>query len=870
MMMDIGAVFAGMVNRSIAAGWLILAVAVLRLLLRKAPRWINCLLWAIVAVRLVCPFSFESILSLIPSSETIPVSHIYSEDPIIRDNPYHYQVHSGVTVIDRAVTPTLTDTAGPVVRSNMQLVAALWLAGVVLMLSYASFSYLRLRRKVRASLPLRENIYLCDEIPSPFILGIVRPRIYLPSGMKKETVESVITHEHMHLRRHDHWWKPLGYLLLSVYWFQPLLWVAYILFCRDVELACDEKAVRGMEREAKAAYAQALLDCSSPRRLISACPLAFGEVGVKERVMKVLRYRKPVFWISAAALVACVVVAVCFLTDPKEDNVNPESQEVSPDTPSEENTPGTPAESSEAADSNSEDGYTYYEYYLTEEELMADLEQGFIFRLDTALQKPFAPFVSQGRWPFYVYEGNTVNLEIAFSDLLMKSHEEIFPMEEQVTVDLFSPEGQCAYHFEKKGEEITEDTSTQAQIAVTPGEWTLEIRFGYCCGETSAHLRIAAAYETPSQQDIDWLTANRLVSCQESGPTASPQEMNSENLFALIPKVFYLSEGSKKRSTVLYLREDGSFTGICNHFFASDISTQADPERYPLGTVYSFEFSGIFTQPKQVDDLTWSVRVQSLKYGEPEPETVADGIRYISEERYSIDEEDEFLIHLPGYPVADFGLSSYAYYDIMGAPEYWEEIGPANIPFFVLHHVNKDRAFYSGEQQPDTVLPPQDGSEPLFAQMPETYYFLSGAGAWQTELHLREDGSFTGTFEDADVGTLYICDFQGSFTAPVQVEELVWSTHVQSLEYEEPGRETKVGDTLYIRANPYGLDQVDEVRIYLPGYPLADLPEEAWAWVRSGRQFWNGQTMDKLPFYVLYNVNGQQAFFSESVERTAP
>lgn len=868
MMIDIGAVFAGLVNRSIAAGWLILAVAALRLLMKKAPRWINCLLWAIVAFRLVCPFSFESILSLIPSSETIPVSHIYSEDPVIRDNPYHYQLHSGVTAIDRVVSPTLTETAGPAVRSNMQLVAALWLVGMVLMLSYACFSYLSLKRKVRASIPLRKQIYLCDEISSPFILGIVRPRIYLPSGMKRETAKSVITHERMHLRRRDHWWKPLGYLLLSVYWFHPLLWAAYILFCRDVELACDEKAVRGMEREAKAAYAQALLDCSSPRRLISACPLAFGEVGVKERVIKVLHYRKPVFWISIAALIACIVVAVCFLTDPREDDVNPEPSELSPDAAPEENTPGTPAEDSEAADYYSEDDYTYYEYYLTKEELIADLEQGFIFRLDTAFQRPVAPYVSQGRWPFYVHEGNTVNLEIAFSDLLMKPNAEIFPMDEQVAVDLLSPDGQCAYHFEKKGEEITEDTSTQAQIAVTPGEWTLEVRFGYCCGETPARLRIAAAYETPSQQDIDWLTANRLVSCQEGGPTASSQEMNSENLFALMPKVFYLPEGNKKRSTVIYLQEDGSFTGICNHFFASDISTQADPERYPLGTVYSFEFSGVFAQPKQVDDLTWSVRVQSLEYGEPEPETVADGIRYISEERYSIDEEDEFRIYLPGYPVAD--LSSQAYYDIMHAPEYWEGIGPANIPFYVLHHVRTDRAFFSGERQQAEGLPPQDASESLFARMPETYYFFSGAGAWQTELHLGEDGGFTGTHEDTTIDTIYICDFQGSFTAPVQVEDLVWSTHVQSLEYEEPGRETKEYGTLYITSTPYGLDQVDEVLIYLPGYPVANLPEGAWAWVRSGKQFRNGQGMEKLPFYVLYNVNGEQAFFSESVERTTP
>ena len=310
------AVFLKLLNLSISASWLVLAVLVLRLISKRSPKWMNVLLWGIVALRLVLPFSVESALSLIPSAETVsPAVVQFDPAPTIT---------SGVSVIDNAVNPSLSEhfAAVPTASVNPLYVWAylagwVWLIGLGVMLLYALVSYLRLRRRVSVSLCVRENIYLCDAISSPFILGVVKPRIYLPSGLDEVQRQNVLSHERAHLARRDHWWKPLGFALLAVYWFNPVLWLAYALLCRDIELACDERVIRTMDESAVKTYSTVLLACSMPRKAVITCPLAFGEVGVKERVKNALHYKKPAFWVVAASVAVCVVVAVCFLTNPE-------------------------------------------------------------------------------------------------------------------------------------------------------------------------------------------------------------------------------------------------------------------------------------------------------------------------------------------------------------------------------------------------------------------------------------------------------------------------------------------------------------------------------------------------------------------------
>ncbi len=321
------AVFIKLLNMSISASWLILAVVVLRLILKNAPKWIRCILWGLVAVRLICPVSIESIFSLVPSAETVPQDIVYVSEPA---------VHTGVTAVNSIVNPYLSESMAPEVGASVNplqivvsLSAVIWFVGMIGMLLYAGISYLRIRRKVAASILDVENIYLCDYIETPFVLGIVKPRIYLPSAMAEdENAGYVIAHERAHIKRRDHWWKPLGFLLLTVYWFNPVIWASYVLLCRDIELACDESVIGSLGERDKKSYSNALLACSIQmktgsirRRMIAACPLAFGEVGVKKRVKAVLNYRKPAFWVFVVAVVACIVVAVCFLTDPAEEKL---------------------------------------------------------------------------------------------------------------------------------------------------------------------------------------------------------------------------------------------------------------------------------------------------------------------------------------------------------------------------------------------------------------------------------------------------------------------------------------------------------------------------------------------------------------------
>ena len=306
--------FLKIVNRSISAGWLVLAVLVLRFALKKAPKWVSVLLWGIVAVRLICPFSIESALSLIPSRETISPEIMMDWTP---------EITTGIAPLDQVVNPVISTSLAPDPGASanplqilIPVAANLWLLGVLVMLAYTAITYLQLRRKLTMATILRENIFQCETVRSPFVLGILKPRIYLPYGMDSNDLHHVIAHEQAHIRRKDHWWKPLGFLLLTVYWFNPLIWVAHILLCRDIELACDEKVIAQLGNEQRADYTQALVACSVNRRMIAACPLAFGEVGVKERVRSVMNYRKPGFWIILIAVILCLVLAVSMLTDP--------------------------------------------------------------------------------------------------------------------------------------------------------------------------------------------------------------------------------------------------------------------------------------------------------------------------------------------------------------------------------------------------------------------------------------------------------------------------------------------------------------------------------------------------------------------------
>ena len=309
--------FLKIINMSISASWLVLAVLILRFVLKKAPKWINVLLWGIVAIRLICPFSFESTLSIIPSAETIPLNIGMDTTPTI---------NSGISAINNAVNPIISQSNTPMAGASVNplqitigIYEYIWIFGMIALALYTAISYWRLRRKVDTAVRYKDNIFQSENVSFPFVLGIIKPRIYLPFKMNGQYLEHVVAHEQAHICRKDHWWKPLGFLLLMIHWFNPLMWLAYVLLCRDIELACDEKVIKELGNEQRGDYTQALVACSVNRRMIAACPLAFGEVSVKERVKSVMNYKKPAFWVIIIAVIICVGVAACFLTNPKQD-----------------------------------------------------------------------------------------------------------------------------------------------------------------------------------------------------------------------------------------------------------------------------------------------------------------------------------------------------------------------------------------------------------------------------------------------------------------------------------------------------------------------------------------------------------------------
>lgn len=316
--------FVKLLNMSLASSVLILAVLAVRFILRKAPKKLTCLLWIIVAIRLIVPMSIHSAVS---AFNYIGRYHLNNGDLSYivyngqTENP-EAEVHLMQSIIRSNDGPTMVMNSATV---YLPVLMNIWAAGVVILVLYAMVSYLRIYQHTRVSMKVRGNIYQCDSIPSPFILGLFRPRIYLPSGLNPEDIQCVVAHERAHIARLDHVWKPLGYGLMCIHWFNPLVWVSYILLCRDIELACDEKVIAELSPEQKQAYSGALLRCSVPQKIITACPLAFGEVGVKERVRSILNYKKPAFWVVALVLLLSVVLSVVFLTNPKtqEQTVDP-------------------------------------------------------------------------------------------------------------------------------------------------------------------------------------------------------------------------------------------------------------------------------------------------------------------------------------------------------------------------------------------------------------------------------------------------------------------------------------------------------------------------------------------------------------------
>ncbi len=295
---------------SITASFLIVVILVLRLLLRTSPRWISCAFWGFAGIRLVIPFSIESALCLTPRFPSV-FSHPSNVESEIIVSP----------AASSALQPShIESTTAQENTDIISILALVWLIGALGIFTYSVISAVITYRNVIGSVCIKDNVYLCDNISTPFVMGFIKPKIYLPSDISHKDIRYVITHEKAHINRLDHITRPLGFTILCLHWFNPLVWVAYIMFCRDVELACDEKVVKQMGVKEKKNYSNALIRCSAQKTYIKASPIAFAEIGVKKRIVFVLNYKKPALWITLLSLAVCLFVPMCFMSSPVSAN----------------------------------------------------------------------------------------------------------------------------------------------------------------------------------------------------------------------------------------------------------------------------------------------------------------------------------------------------------------------------------------------------------------------------------------------------------------------------------------------------------------------------------------------------------------------
>ncbi len=685
-----GGVFSKVLNMSIAASWLILAVIVLRLLLRKAPKWIRCILWGIVAVRLICPVSFESTLSLVPNAEDINSAMVrFSGEsmaagggptivsPIEIDGGASMDarsdgivggasmdarsdgivggasmdirsddIDSGVPV---SVRPDGTAAGGHSLAAEsrvnlpylwMETGGILWIIGLGCLLGYALIGYLRLRGSVSEAILLRDNIWIGDRVASPFILGMFRPRIYLSSSAEESRMGYMLAHEQAHIRRGDHWWKLLGYLLLAVHWFNPLSWIAYILLSRDMELACDEKVIRGLDEAEKKSYLFALLDCSTQRRMVLACPPAFGEVGVKQRVNAVLDYKKPGFWVVLVSVFLCLIVAVCFLT------TSPKTWQIKVT---------IPADGTES-------------FYYSDEEISP---KGNTLTL----------YAGEG-----MGDGMVVLLPVEVSQ--ENAYDEPTYITPGMPVKLDVEKG--AWY--KIGVNKMRDPSGEDMVVYLSVE-NVEVRISAGAG-TGAEAGMGTGTDGGMGTKAEADSANdAYMALREDGQDIVPEpQEEAMPLATAFPIELLFASGASSSGTTLTLNQDGSFAG---QHFDHENATGAG---FPKGTCYLCDFSGRFEDIRQITPYIYSMTLAELDTEKEEGEEwIEDDMLYIAARPYGLEDGEEFLFYTPGVPLEEIPEEFLSWW--MGRGSYQEDEGSRQtLPCYGLFNIATGEGFFQYER----------------------------------------------------------------------------------------------------------------------------------------------------------------------------
>lgn len=748
-----GGVFSKVLHMSIAASWLILAVIALRLLLRKAPKWIRCILWGIVAIRLICPVSFESTLSLVPNAEDIASAMVrFSGESMAADGGptivSPIEIDGGASMDARsdgigggvpvAVRPDGTVPSGHSLaaesRANLPYLwietgGILWMIGLGSLLGYALIDYLRLRGSVSEAILLRDNIWIGDRVPSPFILGMFRPRIYLSSSAEESQMGYMLAHEQAHIRRGDHWWKLLGYLLLAVYWFNPLSWVAYILLSRDMELACDEKVIRGLDEAEKKSYLFALLNCSTQRRMVLACPPAFGEVGVKQRVNAVLDYKKPGFWVVLVSVFVCLIVAVCFLTtSPKTWQIKVtipaegtesfyySDEEISPKGNTLTLYAGEgmgdgmivllPVEASQ------ENAYGEPTYITPGMPVKLDVEKGAWYKIGVnKMRDPSGEdkvvYLSVENVEVRIAAGAGTGAEAGAgtgtgTDVGMGTRAETgtesgtAAQEEQISGEeageilqrYLSDAGQWAADYVLEPTDPTDGMVGERKV------YRFEVRYRKSAGQDAGRLIANYAITDDGNNIYQYDSANdAYIALREDGQDIVPEPLEGAMPLApVFPIEFLFASGASSSGTELVLNQDGSFAG--QHFDHEN----ATGDGYSKGTCYLCDFSGRFEDIRQITPYIYSMTLAELDTEKEEGEEwIEDDVLYIAARPYGLEDGEEFLFYAPGVPLEEIPEEFLSWW--MGRGSYQEDEGSRQtLPCYGLFNIAAGEGFFQYER----------------------------------------------------------------------------------------------------------------------------------------------------------------------------
>lgn len=915
-------------NMGVTASVAILFILPARVLLKKAPKIFSYALWAAVLFRLLCPVSITtgfSLLGLFDAPVTATTTHTTAVEYIPQNVVHTPGAEVGLPVpgVHQAVNEVLPQgeeqMAADPLEAPVALATLAWMAGIGVMAAYSVASLLQLRRKLVGAVPLRDNIYLADYIESPFVMGIFRPKIYLPSSLSEQEQGYIILHEQHHIRRGDHIVKGLAFIALCVHWFNPLVWGAFILSAKDMEMSCDEAVVKKLGEGIRADYSASLLSLATGRRIIAGTPLAFGEGDTKGRIRNLANWRKPAFWVVLLAVIACIILAVGLMTNP--EGVHSGMESIAGKTYVYSGDSYSDLEYDRFTITIHQDGtFTYYESPLSSyigngvcsvqggvltlsDETSGGAERINYFKIDgddlVFIEENSSNFIyvkvkdgerfhSDGAVHSEVpsgdpTEGTSASVVWTFSPMMSATWHAAFHFNFDLNYShieascdngmLWNPdaEGQPrekALRFEAgepvcwtpgiSGETLT-DTAEEATVHFTV----------YDGGEIlySGALEITRTGTENGQSSYEArLGGTDLLALRQNAGNMGASLVLSDS--AAIIAYSDLNHNRVNENIVAREVEPGMLYELTVEENGVEIwSTEASPAHTGWNTImlYSDSDSDYLVRylPAMFQGVgNYTCTVFSLEGGR---ETVKE--EWSVDFKLPVEETPEMarfakevgiLLRNCGVLLStEQGIVVDRYASASGLPQlYPVHFDPEEIQAAIDGASDARELTSNAAQFPDAPL---------------NLVFASGAGGWGTMLTLQPDGSFTGQYSDAEMGgsspefpngTCYVSEFSGRFADIQQISDYAWSMKLLDLTTEKGKEQTWIEDGVrYISAEPYGVIGGDTFILYAPGTPADKIPSDCRDWWPDAYAWRKGE-IEQLEGWWLCNVKAGQGFFT--------